>query len=354
MSNVPQSSVNSAKKLASDQLLIRINGTLPDIETLGSVEKSERAAEVKQYAINTNTSCSFFALDSKEPNQIFHMLVDVGQGIVKSIEKGISDLGFDDSLSSIIPDALLITHSHEDHIRELSLLAEKAIEKPGRLIVYCTTECRDQILDRYPQLSSMIKNNQLSFTILQPGENFDVGPFSVMPILSYHGENSPPGSVIYILQMKEEKMREKLQESSHQNTSALTPQFIEIESLQNYIFRIENEPKADKLKLMIEDSVNRYNLEFDRPRRLQKTDDSDEKEIIVAQGVKGMLTKGPDLKIEIEPRLESDYVINTRASKGKKKHVFNDEILISTTDADRLKKYIKHNFRVYNAPATAK
>ncbi len=483
MSNVPQSSVNSAKKLASDQLLIRINGTLPAIETLGSVEKSERAAEVKQYAINTNTSCSFFALASKEPNQIYHMLVDVGQGIVKSIEKGVSDLGPDDSLSSIIPDALLITHSHEDHIRELSLLAEKAIEKPGRLIVYCTTECRDQILDRYPQLSSMIKNNQLSFTILQPGENFDVGPFLVMPILSYHGENSPPGSVIDIvkladrkvivgwdflslpevdekllwnpdvailgtqsynphpqtgmisvteafelirrwnakecyivhyrglsdfeeasnqwfrgptkamttdelqkvidsnlkivggggkfritvarsgmiwdskdtvtLQMKEEKMRKKLQESSDQNTSALTPQFIEIESLQNYIFRIENEPKADKLKLMIEDSVNRYNLEFDRPRRLQKTDDSDEKEIIVAQGVKGMLTKGPDLNIEIEPRLESDYVINTRASKGKKKHVFNDEILISTTDAERLKKYIKHNFRIYNAPVTA-
>jgi phosphoribosyl 1,2-cyclic phosphodiesterase len=162
------------------------------------VEKSERAAEVKQYAINTNTSCSFFALTSKEPNQIFHMLVDVGQGIVRSIEKGFSDLGFDDSLSSsIIPDALLITHCHEDHIRELPLLAEKAIEKPGRLSVYCTTECRDQILDRYPQLSSMLKNNQLPFTILQPGENFDVGPFSLMPILSYHGENSPPGSVIY-------------------------------------------------------------------------------------------------------------------------------------------------------------
>jgi hypothetical protein len=49
------------------------------------------------------------------------------------------------------------------------------------------------------------------------------------------------------LQMEEEKMRENL-ESSDQITS--TPQFIEIESLQNYIFRIENEPKADKLKLI--------------------------------------------------------------------------------------------------------
>jgi hypothetical protein len=53
MLNVQQSSVASAKKLARDQLLIRINGTLPDIETLGSVEKSERAAEVKRYGINT-------------------------------------------------------------------------------------------------------------------------------------------------------------------------------------------------------------------------------------------------------------------------------------------------------------
>ena len=38
----------AAKKLSQDQLLLRINGILPDIATLGSVEKSERAAEVKR------------------------------------------------------------------------------------------------------------------------------------------------------------------------------------------------------------------------------------------------------------------------------------------------------------------
>jgi hypothetical protein len=31
---------------------------------------------------------------------------------------------------------------------------------------------------------------------------------------------------------------------------------------------------------------------------------------------------------------------------------FNDEILISNIDAERLKKYIKDNFRVYDAPPT--
>jgi phosphoribosyl 1,2-cyclic phosphodiesterase len=486
MLNVQRSSVSSPKELGTDQLLIRINGTLPDIETLGDVEKSERAAEVKRHGINTNTSCSFFALSNENTNQIFHMLVDVGQGIVESLQKGVSELGFNNSSSSSLPDAILITHSHEDHIRELAVLADKAVGKAKHLRVYCTSECHDQILDNYPQLSSMIKNNQFSFTMLQPGQNFDAGPFSVMPILSYHGENAPPGSVIYIvklanrkvivgwdflslpnadenllwnpdlailgtqsynphpqtgmisvseafelirrwnakecyivqyrglldfeeasnqwfrgptkamttdelqkvidshlkivgsgrkfkmtvakegmvwdsdnnnnnatiLQSEDEKQRERenLQESSDQNKLSPT---IEIKSLQNYILRIENEPKADKLKLMIEDAVNRYNLEFDRPRRLEKTGDSNEEEIIVARGVKGMLAKGPDLRMEIVPRSENDYIINARASKGKKKDVFNDEILISNIDADRLKKYIKDNFMVYNASAAA-
>jgi phosphoribosyl 1,2-cyclic phosphodiesterase len=487
MLNLQKSSipVDNNKRLSSNQLLIRINGTLPDIESLGSTEKSERAAEIKQYGINTNTSCSLFAAPNEETGQIFHTLVDVGHGIVQSIQKGISDLGLNNlqsSLSSsiIIPDAVLITHSHEDHVAELPLLADKAIGASKHLNVYCTSDCRDQILASYPQISSLIKNNQISFTILQPGEDTQVGPFSVIPITSYHGENSPTGSVIFIVKLAnrkiivgwdflslphvdenllwnpdlailgtqsynphpqtgmisvseafelirrwnakecyivhyrglsdfeeasnqwfrgptkamttdelqkvvdsnlkiissegrfrmtvaregvvwdsnastspiEEKMRKKLQESSVQNTSTLIPQFIEIESLQNYIFKIESEPKADKLKVMIEDAVNRYNLEFDRPRRVEGTNDS-ESEVIVAQGVKGMLAKGPDLRIEIAPNSENEYVINARASKGKKKDVFNGEILISNIDAERLKKYIKDNFRVYNAPPTA-
>jgi hypothetical protein len=76
--------------IIQDQLMVRINGTLPDISTLGTEEKSERAAEVKkQQDTNTNTSCSLFA-KVETSQKMLHLLVDIGQGVVKSIER---DLG---------------------------------------------------------------------------------------------------------------------------------------------------------------------------------------------------------------------------------------------------------------------
>ena len=44
-----------------DQLMVRINGTLPDISTLDVEGKTERAAEVRLQGTSTNTSCSLFA-----------------------------------------------------------------------------------------------------------------------------------------------------------------------------------------------------------------------------------------------------------------------------------------------------
>jgi phosphoribosyl 1,2-cyclic phosphodiesterase len=460
-----------SKTLAGDQLLVRINGTLPDISTIGSEEESERAAEVKQKGIITNTSCSLFAADKTD--KIFHVLVDVGQGIVKSVEKGISELGFSSSTlssSPAIPDAVLITHSHDDHIKELPLLINKVDNESSKLKIFCTAQCSEQLTKRFPQLSESNNNKRISFNTIQPDKSFEIGPFLITPVLADHGDNSPSGSVIYMAKLPnhkviigwdflslpnvnenllwnpdlvilgtqsynphpqtgmisvseafelvrrwnakecyivhyrglldfeeatnqwfrgpvkamttdelqrvidshlqiigsegkfriivaregmvwdsrglQNKQEQSLQEfssstSSSDQSASSSAQLIEIESLEKYIMRIEKE--AGKLKLMIEDRINRFNLEFDKPRKRPNTTD-DDNIILEAQGIKGMLVKGPDLRIEIVRKAENEYAIKVRASKGKKKNVFNEDILVNNTDAQRLRTYIKENF----------
>jgi phosphoribosyl 1,2-cyclic phosphodiesterase len=452
------SQTSSAKKNIEGQLIVRINGTLPDISTLGSEEKSERAAEVKRQGISTNTSCSLFAKVETD-QKIFHMLVDIGQGIVKSIEKGTSDLGFNSS--SFIPDALLITHSHDDHIKELPMLVSKVDDDNSskNLKIFCTLECHDQVIKKIPQLSEKTtNNNRVSFNIVRPDQTFEAGPFSITPILADHGDNSPPGSVIYIVKLLDKKIiigwdflslpnadpnlfwnpdllilgtqsynphpqtgmvsvsdayelvrrwnakecyivnytglsdfeeasnqwfrgpvkamttdelqrvidehlritgdngkfritvakegmvwteKEGQQQNQPYDENIPIGKELEIESLQKYILKIENENKDDRLKLEIEDRINRFNLEFAAPRKDRNSDD-----ILLGQGVRGMMAKGPELRMEIVPSKsqEEAYVIKIRVARGKKKNVFQDDIFVSNSDAQRLKKYIKENF----------
>src|SRR5919108_3391906 len=88
--------------ILKSQLLVRINGTISDFSTLGDEEKSERAAEVKKMDIAANTSCSIFNIKpSYSPdhkNQIFHLLIDIGEGVIKSLGEGIPSVA---SMSSM-------------------------------------------------------------------------------------------------------------------------------------------------------------------------------------------------------------------------------------------------------------
>jgi hypothetical protein len=64
--------------------IVRINGVLPDLSTLGDKEKSERAAEVERTGMSTNASCSVFVSNNTtEDNQeLFHLLIDAGEGVM--------------------------------------------------------------------------------------------------------------------------------------------------------------------------------------------------------------------------------------------------------------------------------
>jgi phosphoribosyl 1,2-cyclic phosphodiesterase len=481
--------------MLESQAIVRINGVLPNISTLGDEEKSERAAEVKRTGMTANTSCSILVRDKKNMttttttssssttnnNKVFHLLVDVGQGVVKSLEKiDLSPYPDFNSLSSDttiqLPDAILITHSHDDHVKDLPSIISKIDHQSTRTLkIFCTKECHEQLMDKFPELSKTNNNNRVSFNIIQHNGTFEVGPISAIPISVYHGDNSPPGSVIYILKLPHKRRRkviigwdflslpddvdenlfwnpdlvilgtqsfnphpetglisisdafelvrrwnakecyivhyrglmdfkearnqwfrgptkamnsEELQkiidenlrvtgrqgkfkitvaqegmmwaakdqegevgrgEEEEKDLSQLSPigSVLEIESLQNYILTIEKDAKNDgMLKLIIEDRIKRFDLRFINPHM----DTNNNNDILYAQGEKGMLAKGPELKMEILPSQslvsgeeEEASILRVNVYKGKKT-TFKDDILISKKDTEELRRYIRKNF----------
>ena len=91
---------------------------------------------------------------------------------------------------------------------------------------------------------------------------------------------------------------------------------------------------------MVEDTVNRFNFEFVRP-----TKDGNGNTLLYAQEAKGMMAKGPQLRMEVVPsESQKESSIKISVSKGTKKDVFKDDIYVNNTDAQRLRRYIKENF----------
>jgi glyoxylase-like metal-dependent hydrolase (beta-lactamase superfamily II) len=158
----------------SAKVIVRINGTIPEVSTLGDEKRSERAAEVKQKEIIANTSCSIFSITSPpsqgKDEEIFHLLIDAGEGVVKNIETAVTDYESSQrqrvSLTKM-PNAILITHSHDDHINDLPKLIDKLKNGSDKINVYCTKECRDQIINKFPRQAGLQSSD---FNVIEPDE----------------------------------------------------------------------------------------------------------------------------------------------------------------------------------------
>jgi hypothetical protein len=118
---------------------------------------------------------------------------------------------------------------------------------------------------------------------------------------------------------------------------------IEIESLDKYILRIEKDSENGFIKLAIEDKINMYDLRFINPYL-----DRNNKDILYAEGEKGMLAKGPELRLEVVPSQYQDQIqwaIDVDVFKGKKS-VFKNRISIANSDGHKLQNFLAYNFSV--------
>jgi hypothetical protein len=122
---------------------------------------------------------------------------------------------------------------------------------------------------------------------------------------------------------------------------------IQIDGLNRYVCKIEKLNKENKLKIEIEDQINRYTLQFDRPKRDKNND-----QLVYGSSEIAMLSRGPELRMElVTEEGKENAVLKISSFKGKK-YVFHDDILISGMDAQKLKKYFQENFEKRTLEAT--
>ena len=186
------------------QTTLRINGVLPDISRFIDKGTSERAIEVGGKAAPTNASCSIISSTADSLTDFFHLVVDVGHGVVKSL-LSIPNSGVRYADSSNIPDALLLTHAHDDHVKELPDLLN-LYSNSKKLKIYCTGETYEHLINRFgpDKLTSLAQ-----FIEIKPGQNINIGPLEVTAVsvehYDYNSSSALPGCVIYVISLPERK-----------------------------------------------------------------------------------------------------------------------------------------------------
>ena len=119
------------------------------------------------------------------------------------------------------------------------------------------------------------------------------------------------------------------------NRSSPIGNSIELEDLEKYVLKMENDNKSGKSMLVIEDSVNRYYLIFENPR-LEKNIENQ----YALYGERGMLAKGPDLVAELLRNLNKLKIF---VFKGRKT-IFHEDVLLGKDEIIKFEQYLLANF----------
>jgi phosphoribosyl 1,2-cyclic phosphodiesterase len=461
---------NSKNKDKSEQIIVRINGELPDITSVLE-SNSERAKEITEMISPANTSCSIISSNSNRPNKPFHLLIDSGHGVVRSLENipksGLISL----HPHSYVPHALLLTHSHEDHIHDIGSLLNY-FDNTNKLQIFCTSQTREQVIEK---LDHHMLDSKAKFVEIWSGRAIKIGPFTVMPLSVNHYDANYAdketnkdmaasvlsGCVMFVVELQNKKkivigwdflrindfeqnllwnpelvilgtetynphpttgmisvteaydfvrtwnakecflvhysgsmdhedaknqwfrgptkamtstqlqgtINDQLKLNGNDGKFKITVahagqtwsttlnksgetmienetsvgRSVEIESLQNYILRLEkgNEDQ-NRLYLTLEDRINRYSLEFVNPHL-----DKNNADILHGDPVKGMMAKGPQLEMQIIPHSSSDLPDSSQISMNivrGKKQIFKDDILIKSIDLKKLRRFTRENF----------
>ncbi len=192
-------------------LILRVNGVLPAfMQEMGHYHK--RAEELAQKAWPlVNTSCSLFIENGGHP--LFHLLVDIGSGVVESLlkyeyTKRLKIPGY----KLRPPDCLLFTHSHPDHCVELYILLEglmrrrpQAQYKNWKLPLIGTPRCLDTLIERFFWLKPHLEPKAVDFDQSSEIPIKGVGNISLTAIEVCHAEHAP-GAAIYLLKCNGKKI----------------------------------------------------------------------------------------------------------------------------------------------------
>jgi hypothetical protein len=85
-------------------------------------------------------------------------------------------------------------------------LIEKVISNSKKLSVFCTLECYNQIAKNSHNSNSNTQQH-ITFIIIRPNNTFNAGRFTIIPILTYRGNDIiADGVVIYVIQIGHRKI----------------------------------------------------------------------------------------------------------------------------------------------------